>query len=67
MDKNILNEYLNQLKEFEEKINGEDNLDDNFINEINNLLVKISRVSHITYTLTLEEYTNMCQSDPVCK
>ena len=43
MDKNILNEYLNQLKEFEEKINGEDNLDDNFMGEIDNLLVKISR------------------------
>ena len=42
MDKSKLNQYLEQLKDFEEKINGEESLDFGFMNEVDDLLVKIS-------------------------
>lgn len=42
MDKSKLNQYLEQLKDFEEKINGEETLDFGFMNEVDDLLVKIS-------------------------
>lgn len=42
MDKSKLNQYLEQLKDFEEKINGEETLDFGFMNEVDDLLIKIS-------------------------
>ena len=43
MDKNELENYLKQLKEIEQTIsNQEDNVDFGFINEIEDLLKKIS-------------------------